>query len=233
MTEHGVAQLISAAERHIADRKFDLALDQLTTARQLDPHNQYIRAIIDRVCVLRQETLNDSSKGRYLSVTVGSRYADGIKSAGSETPAGTGNTQARVKSLTRKAEQQLKEGSVARAFESLMSAYMIDPNNPDVLSCERKVLPVWNQLNADATTRSELNERWRLDLLKHQKEVERNEKERAMWRQASRPLAVMKDPDSPNMPQGSSAPLAGRAVPSSAKTEGGLFTKLKRGKFLG
>lgn len=66
----------------------------------------------------------------------------------------------------------------------------------------------------------------RLEFLKQQKELERKEKERSIWRRASKP---------PTLPgtQDAQPPEAGKqSEPKPTKYEG-LFSKLRRGKFLG
>ncbi len=51
--------------------------------------------------------------------------------------------EARVLQLTSAARQLMKLGLSEPAFESLMKAYLIDPLSPQVLSCEKTVLPAW------------------------------------------------------------------------------------------
>jgi hypothetical protein len=227
MRENGTTQLIAAAERHIAGRKYDLALDELASAQRLDPKNKYIGAIIDRVNNLRQNAVTDISTDRYLSVTVGSQFPGGVKGDALEQTIAAAEDMGQIKSLTYKAERQLNEGSIATAFESLMNAYLIDPNSPEVLACEEKILPAWNLANTNPDARSKLNDRPRLEVLKQQKEIERKEKERSMWRQASKPLSVMKNVDESIQTSGKST-----LQPNAERIEKGLFSKLKLGKFL-
>ncbi len=71
------------------------------------------------------------------------------------------------------------------------------------------------------------DEERRLELLKQQKEIERRDREQAMWRKASSlPKAVTAGPERANRQQY----LGG--LPEPPKEITGLFAKLKLGKFL-
>ena len=69
-------------------------------------------------------------------------------------------------------------------------------------------------------------ERQRLEVLKQQKNSERQEKERARWREASNP---------PKPPRSNEQKQTPKVSPNNQpeEEERGLFAKLKRGKFLG
>lgn len=67
----------------------------------------------------------------------------------------------------------------------------------------------------------------RLEALKLQKEMERRERERALWRQASSPP---KTHETPVTPQANKA--AGKPSDDDSRRDQGLFNKLKLGKFL-
>jgi tetratricopeptide (TPR) repeat protein len=69
------------------------------------------------------------------------------------------------------------------------------------------------------------NQEQRLELLKKQKEFERQEKERALWREASKPPKVLNQNEAEQ-----STPAT---PPTPRKEESGLFSKLRLGKFLG
>jgi hypothetical protein len=64
-------------------------------------------------------------------------------------------------------------------------------------------------------------------MLKQQREADRQERERALWRQASKPPKIYGEDDLENEIQFPSL----KAEPR--KPERGFFLKLKRGKFLG
>jgi hypothetical protein len=95
--------------------------------------------------------------------------------------------ESRVLQLTSAARQLIKLGLSEPAFESLLKAYLIDPLNPQVLSCEKVVLPAWeltrkhSRVN-DAPRNADSD---RLKILKAKKESERLEKEKAVWEKAS------------------------------------------------
>jgi len=73
-------------------------------------------------------------------------------------------------------------------------------------------------------TPEELN---RVESLKQQKNIERLEKERAIWRDASKPPRVFGEDDLPIPPN------TMESRPKSNKGESGFFAKLRLGRFLG
>ena len=81
---------------------------------------------------------NTGREKKPLSVTIGPEFG---KVGGKGLP-GT-DLQSQIVRLTGAAEQYLKRGQSALAFDSLMEAYLLDPLNPLVLSCEKNVLPAW------------------------------------------------------------------------------------------
>jgi len=124
-----------------------------------------------------------------LSVTIGPDFG---KVGG---PAGTAkDVQSQVTRLTGAAEQYLKRGQSALAFDSLMEAYLLDPLNPLVVSCEKNVLPAWESFrNKQSTTpvsSQPMTDEQRLARLKAEREAVRQEKERKVWEQASRSPGV-------------------------------------------
>jgi hypothetical protein len=67
------------------------------------------------------------------------------------------------------------------------------------------------------------NEQRRLEILMRQKEQERKERERMMWREASKPPKVFGEDEVPDQQQ----------PPAEGKIQSGsLFSRLKLGKFL-
>ncbi len=241
------SELIRLAEANVAAGKYALALDQLTRAHNTEPHNKYIDAIIERVLTLQRENsfpaVNEpemlveppADASRYLSVTVGKEFKGGIKPAEpgpvelpspERKPLRPGNDYTGfIRELTDIAQEFVKLGLAEPAFDALMKAYILDPLSPDVLRCEKDVLPAWNLARAarantnavdaatsappalqepdiavsDQTTRetqqqessvqsattSADDEEERLKILMRQKEEERLERERAVWREAS------------------------------------------------
>lgn len=148
--------------------------------------------------------------GHYLSITVGNAFEDGIRR---ETPPAPRSVPFDlIRELTDVARGLAALGHVEPAFNALMRAYLIDPMSPDVIACEATVLPLWNQSHNVAAPppppvpepqpvsgsvptvqpppsskrpRSPQEDSERIELLKHQKEIERLERERAAYRQAS------------------------------------------------
>ncbi len=119
-----------------------------------------------------------------LSVTIGSDFG---KVGGNAGPGR--DVQSQISRLTGAAEQYLKRGQSALAFDSLMEAYLLDPLNPLVVSCEKSVLPAWEAFRNKQTSAppsSLMTDEQRLARLKAEREAVRQEKERKVWEQASR-----------------------------------------------
>lgn len=148
------SELIRSAEKFIASGKLALAKEQLSIAQALDPNNSYIPAILDRLDVLESKvmanapSMQDQGGKRYLSVTVGSEFRNGIRPFGIEPQATAKEIQNRIRRLTSAAENFLENGAYKNAFESLMKAYLLDPLSPFVIACERTVLPAWERAQA-------------------------------------------------------------------------------------
>jgi hypothetical protein len=70
------------------------------------------------------------------------------------------------------------------------------------------------------------DEQLRMELLKQQKEQERLEKERSVWRDASKPPKIFGEDDSMGLDATQSTSEPQKAPPT------GLFSKLRLGKFL-
>jgi hypothetical protein len=245
-SDQSIAQLIGSAERFIGQQKFELARNQLEVARQLDPRNSYIGAIIDRLAEL--ETIPTRHAAVSFTPTINPQSATGMRE--SEPWVNPLQIQAQVRHLTGIAEKHLDEGSVENAFDTLMKAYLLDPVSPYVLSCEKTLLPAWENVHPSnpslAVEGESMNSRrsvpgqftaegappppaeldagqqQRIEALKTRKELERQERERAVWREASRPSIVLNRP-------GAAKP---RPEDPGNEQSGGLFTRLKLGKFL-
>jgi hypothetical protein len=154
-----VSDLIRSAERFIASGKFSLATDQLTNAQLLDPDNMYIPAILARIQVLQQanhsgrpglQDANDPQNTRYLSVTVGNEFQNGIRGPLEDRQSPPKDLQTRIRALTNVAENFLENGLCKNAFDSLMKAYLLDPMSPYVIACEKSILPAWERLRKSA-----------------------------------------------------------------------------------
>ncbi len=114
------SEVIRNAERLIQGQEYDKALEKLAAAQKLDPQNQYIMAIIDRIHVLQKDP---------------NAFVVPVELSGEE--------RAQLRTLTDSAQRSMKKGNVQDAFDSLMDAYLIDPVNPTVLALEETVIPAW------------------------------------------------------------------------------------------
>ncbi len=275
----GSSHLIRSAEKLAASGRYDFAVEQLNVARQLDPGNQYIEAIIDRIRVMQgltrdgstpQPGILDKPTLAPLAVTVGPQFPNGIKSPDDEQELKPEEIHTRIRFLTNQANQYLEGGSSEKAFHSLMKAYLLDPLSPYVVAAEKTVLPAWesrrtqkNNVSLDSTSTSQtlpesdliefnkedqtmapspfhdadssslshalpsIDEQLRMETLRQQKEQERVEKERAMWREASKPPKTFGEDDPVTFPV---PPRADQEEPKPQAT--GLFARLRLGKFL-
>lgn len=203
-----VMEYIRAAEKFMSAGKYALALDQLLLAQKLEPKNQYIGAIIERAEALRSGTAGRgkhqaSSKepGRFLSVTVGKEFKDGIKRSGEEAVLTLQETRARVLQLVKSADELLGRGQSENAFDALMKAYLLDPVAPEVIACEGKVLPVWELSRKQrGVGNAQLSDEQRLDALKGKTESGENEHDRALWHRAAPGKGLPGDHSEPEDP---------------------------------
>jgi hypothetical protein len=241
----GTREIIRAAERHIDAHEYALAIEKLGVAQSLDPNNVYINAIIERIHRLVAE---ESGPLRYLGVTVGPEYDNGIKSAADTGQSGD-DVEANVRKLTKRASDLVRRGAYETAFDSLMSAYLLDPVSPLVIECEKIVLPALEKTRKPApndggaqpmkapnstpervsdSERLRAEEEARLEELKQQRESERVEREREIWRQASRPPRIFENLFGPEPSK-----LDSEAPPVTPEKEHtGFFAKLRHGLFL-
>jgi hypothetical protein len=130
-------------------------MEQLSQARRLDPENEVVRTIIAKVRALQKTERSGSERkaaaggdsgmesGRFLSVTVGKQFDGGIR--GEEPQGSKDDVRMRVQELTETAQILLNKGLRESAFDALMKAYILDPLSPEVISCEKRVLPLWEQ----------------------------------------------------------------------------------------
>jgi hypothetical protein len=235
MSQGGVSEFIRAAERSIAAGDLNLALQQIANARSIDPKNEYLDAIVERIDLLAARR-DPVGKNGFLQ-------ASPLPVIEPEKLEMTPELQARVKRLTNVAINLFERGSYETAFDSLMKAYLLDPTSSYVMNCEKTLLPAIELMRKRGTIASpgmaraaspqdpsqnasqqpaSGNEDSRLEVLRREKEMERNEKERAMWRDASKPLDSITRKVEP--PKNGS---------STSRQEGGFFSKLRGGKLLG
>lgn len=194
------SQYVRAAERYMLAGKFETALEQLAIAQGIEPDNKYILAVIERANAMHRGSSHrspsatmppeaESGESRYLSLTVGKEFENGIKGGRPEPQLTPEEVHLRVHQFVANADALLSRGQSESAFESLMKAYLLDPLAPEVLSCEKRVLPAWestrNQRRQQPGSAQPSGEAERVELLKRRREQERVERERALWRGAS------------------------------------------------
>jgi hypothetical protein len=137
MERKGVSQYVRTAEQLLHAGKYAMALEALSVAQELDPYNASVRTILDRALMLQAH-----STARYLSVTVGKEFAQGVRTAEDESALSQQEIRARVQYLVEVADVFLDRGMTESAMDSLMRAYLLDPLAPEVISSEKKILPV-------------------------------------------------------------------------------------------
>ena len=205
-------EIIRVAEKHIEAREFDLAMQKLSMAQRIEPDNIYITAIVERIHRLASES---SSGGRFLALTVGNEFEDGIKPE-NERIRPAEDVDAQIRKLTNKATELIRRGAYETAFDSLMNAYFLDPVSPTLMETEKTLLPAIEMMRRQKAGREgsqrmnglatlppssrkpegmalSTQDSQRLEELKRQKEAERMERERAMWREASRLPRILEE----------------------------------------
>jgi hypothetical protein len=241
-------ETIRIAEKHIEAREFDLAMQKLSMAQRMEPDNIYITAIVERIHRIASESSNG---GRFLGLTVGNEFEDGIRPA-NESARPIEGVDMLIRRLTAKATELIRQGAYETAFDSLMNAYLLDPVSPTLMESEKTLLPAIEMMrrqkkgNVGSQRMSGLSffppsermtdssalsaqDSQRLEELKRQKEAERTESERAMWREASREPRILGEILEPVRPKDLEDPPPAAA---EEKEPGGFFSKLRHGKFL-
>lgn len=147
------------------------------------------------------QSRDGSPNKRPLGITIGPNFAPPpTQRAGGPLLPDTG---AQIAKLTSAAQQYLTNGQSALAFDSLMEAYLIDPLDPRVISCEAQVLPAWEKYRtngiaaATSTPPARMSDEERLVRLKAEREAKRSAVERRVWEQASGAPRVSNAPGTP------------------------------------
>lgn len=133
LSQGGASEFIRAAERSIAAGDLNLALQQIANARSIDPQNEYLDAIVERIELLASRQA-PAAKGGFFQTPP-------APVARRDQPPDTKELQARVKRLTNVAINLFERGSYEIAFDSLMKAYLLDPTSTYVMNCEKTLLP--------------------------------------------------------------------------------------------
>ncbi len=143
MERKGVSQYVRAAERLLEAGKYTMALEALSVAQELEPYNASVRTVLDRALTLQAQL-----RGPSLSVTVGNQFPHGVRTAEDESALSQQEIHARVEYLVQVADVFLDRGMTESALDSLMRAYLLDPLAPEVLSSERRILPVLEMMRS-------------------------------------------------------------------------------------
>ena len=278
---------IRKAEHLIAAGEYELALQRLVEAQDIDPQNRYLPVLIQRVENLRNatahgiravttaehvaETFNEAATTSIPRLAVASPSAPNAE----QPPESDHAIEARVKRLTVVATNLFERGSYEPAFQTLVKAFLLAPTSSYVVECQKTLQPAIELLKKRGTivglevghggshNRNEspntvvlggigssrydasgsrplpqqpspiaeelaMMRESRLEILKRQKECERSERERAIWRQASGPLRVYGQRIEEVHEKSETTQLK-----ESVKRQTGFFTKLRQGKFLG
>lgn len=254
--DDSISQLIRSAERFISMQKFGFAREQLELARTLDPKNSYIGAIIERVRVAENQRSNPLSVSVGPEFRSGVKSAlDAPAQTQSELQAQIRHLTSVAEQFMEKGSYEKAFDSLMKAYLlDPVSPYVIScektvlpawQKNQTNTSPSSGIIPSTNfqrretmsqptqpepqaRMNLSGPGNSQLqnDQQKRLEALKLQKELERRERERALWRQASSPPAAKGSPAPQLHPQENQENAA------EPKQDRGLFAKLKLGKFL-
>jgi tetratricopeptide (TPR) repeat protein len=143
MSRSAVSEIIRQAEKQIAAQEFQRAQDLLSEAWRLDPGNLYIPAIVERVQVLQsllrevvqQASVHDNPSS--LPITVGNQFHTGIRQV--KKPLSNQESEARIRRLLTAAISLYERGAYVSAFETVLKAEEINPQDPNVMEWKQKV----------------------------------------------------------------------------------------------
>jgi hypothetical protein len=149
----GVLQYVRTAEELIRAGKYDVALEALAVAKELEPRHPVLQRLVEKVLLFQAQQASAGAQnlgvpslaekgGRYLGITVGKEFRSGIRSRGEVPGPSPREVRERVGYLVDVADVFLMRGMNECAFESLMCAYLLDPLAPEVIRSEEKILPV-------------------------------------------------------------------------------------------
>ncbi len=123
----GVREIIRSAEKQISAGNFERASELLSSARAIEPSNEYIAAIQQRI------------------TTLGQSGESAMDAAPMATPDDLAN---QVRRLTTDARGLYQRGAYQSAFDTLTRAYLLDPVSIDVLQAEALILPAFERMCA-------------------------------------------------------------------------------------
>lgn len=249
-TSKSTSELVRQAEQHIGAKEFAKARALLETAQSVDPLNEYIAAMLKRT--IQSEKTESKSKGKSAK---GSPDPDSAADA-PLTPEQE-NIRSQVQRLTMVARGLFERGAYESAFTVLTRAFLLDPLSEDVRQAERDILPTIEKMrerespealaspvSVGVTVDQQIpgadkspavisrdfvptENDARLEQLMRQKEQERLERDRAMWRKASeapKPIGATEEEKPPEHAPPDSSP------DSEEKPQKGLLSRFRRGK---
>ena len=133
----GVSELIRLAEKQISAGNLARACELLSNARSLEPSNEYISAIMERV--LRLDPGPDPVN------------PPDAASGDEPGPPDGDEIQNQVRRLTDNARSLFARGAFETAFNTLMKAYFLDPVSPEVMKAEELIVPALERVRQPGT----------------------------------------------------------------------------------
>jgi predicted Zn-dependent protease len=146
-----IALLITKAEHHIEQQRYKEAEECVAAAEHIDPMNRSVRMLRELLSTLQKNDRRKSALLRFFPRTLRK------PSVAARAPLSSAEISKRVRSLVSSADHYLSRGAIENAFDALTRAQVLDPSHPDVIACEKRVMPCWrklrgSELDASATT---------------------------------------------------------------------------------
>lgn len=135
-----IALLITKAEQHLEQQRYAEAEECIAAAEHIDPANRSVRMLRELFRTLQK---NDRRKSAFLRFFPRALRKPFVAESATPSPA---EISKRVRSLVGSADHYLSHGAIENAFASLTRAQVLDPSHPDVIACEKRVLPPWRKL---------------------------------------------------------------------------------------
>ncbi len=135
-----IALLITKAEHHIEHQRYKEAEECVAAAEQLDPTNRSVRMLRELLNTLQKNDRRKSALLRFFPRTLRKPFVPASASLSPE------EISQRIRSLIGSADHYLSRGAIENAFDSLTRAQLLDPSNPEVIACEKRVVPQWRKL---------------------------------------------------------------------------------------
>lgn len=131
---NSVSEIIRSAEKQISAGNLQRAAALLSNARAIEPSNEYIAAILERITLVGQsgETPGSASQAPAQRPV--------------EPPPAPDDVAGQVKRLTADARGLYHRGAYQSAFDALTNAYLLDPASVDVQQTEALILPAFERM---------------------------------------------------------------------------------------